>query len=225
MVQGVTQTMHRSDQVLQATVSDQLLFTPSVDSHLTVAVTEGVVLLEGDVASVAERRAATKTAGRVWGVKAVTNHTVVRSAGASGADDTDLARVATSMLDWSVDVPANTVTAEVHDRKITLNGVVTWQFQREAAARAVRYLRGITAVTNKITINESPSVSIVKDGLEAAIRRTMPMLAPAITVDVDGHALTLRGNVRSSAQRRQVEHLAWATAGVSSVDNNLVIGS
>src|SRR5688572_26315953 len=123
--------MHRSDQVLQATVSDELLFLPSVDSNLAVSAVDGVVTLEGDVASVPERLAAVGAAGGVWGVKGVIDHTVVRSAGASGADDSELARVATSMLEWSVDVPPNAVTVGVDQRKITLNGVVTWDYQRK----------------------------------------------------------------------------------------------
>jgi osmotically-inducible protein OsmY len=217
--------MHRSDQVLQATVSDELLFTPSVDSHLTVSAVDGVVTLEGDVASIPERLAAVGAAEGVWGVKDVIDHTVVRSAGASGANDAELARAATTMLEWSVDVPLGAVTVEVNQRKVTLTGVVTWDYQRRAAARAVRYIRGITGVDNKIAIHAMATVSVAKDAVEAAIRRVIPMYARAIAVAVHGHTLTLSGTVGSSTQRRRVERLAWAAAGVTAVENNLVIAS
>src|SRR6476620_8864938 len=98
MVHDVTQTMHRSDQVLQAAVSDELLFIPSVDSHLAVSAVDGVVTLEGEVASVPEQLAAVAAAEGVWGVHNVADHTVVRSAGASGANDAELAQAATSLL-------------------------------------------------------------------------------------------------------------------------------
>jgi len=225
MVHGVTQTMHRSDQVLQATVSDELLFIPSVDSHLAVSAVDGVVTLEGDVASVPERLAAVEAAGGVWGVHNVIDHTVVRSAGASGANDGELARAATSMLEWTVDVPANAVTVEVDERKITLTGVVTWDFQREAAARAVLYIRGITGVDNKIGIHEMATVSVATDAVEAAIGRNMPMYAQTIAVGVHDHTLTLSGTVGSSTQRRRVERLAWAAAGVTTIENNIVIAA
>jgi osmotically-inducible protein OsmY len=215
--------MYRSDQVLQATVSDELLYTPSVDSHPSVSVVDGVVTLEGDVASVPERLAAVEAAERVWGVQRVIDHLVVRSAGASGSDDAGLARTARSMLEWSVDVPANAVKAEVRDRKLTLTGVVTWDFQRVAAVRSVRSLRGITSVDNRVAIHESASVSVLKDGVEAAIRRTMPLDARAITVEVHGHRLSLSGSVRSASDRRRVERLAWAAAGVTTVDNDIVV--
>jgi BON domain len=41
------------------------------------------------------------------------------------------------MLDWAVYVPADAVWVEVTQRKITLTGVVTWDFQREAVTRGV----------------------------------------------------------------------------------------
>lgn len=221
----MTLTMHRSDQVLEATVSDELLFMPSVDSHLRVSAHDGVVTLEGEVASVPERIAAADAAEHVWGVRQVVDHLVVRSAGASGSDDTDLARAATSILEWSVDVPLSTITVEVTDRKIRLTGVVTWDYQREAAARAVRSLRGITDVRNDVTINESASVSVLKDAVEAAIRRNLPLEARTITVEVHGHKVTLTGHLRSSSDRRRVEYLAWSAAGVSTVDNNIALAA
>jgi osmotically-inducible protein OsmY len=186
---------------------------------------DGVVTLEGDVASIPERLAAVGAAEGVWGVKDVIDHTVVRSAGASGANDAELARAATTMLEWSVDVPLGAVTVEVNQRKVTLTGVVTWDYQRKAAARAVRYIRGITGVDNKIAIHEMATVSVAKDAVEAAIRRVIPMYARAIAVAVHGHTLTLSGTVGSSTQRRRVERLAWAAAGVTAVENNLVIAS
>jgi osmotically-inducible protein OsmY len=129
------------------------------------------------------------------------------------------------MLEWTVDVPANAVTVEVDERKITLTGVVTWDFQREAAARAVLYIRGITGVDNKIAIHEMTTVSVATDALEAAIGRNMPMYASALAVGVHDHTLTLSGTVGSSIQRRRVERLAWAAAGVTTVENNIVIAS
>lgn len=221
----MTQTMHRSDQVLQAIVADELLFLPSIDSHLAVSAVDGVITLEGDVANVPERLAAVEAAGGIWGVKDVTDHTVVRSADASAAGDAELARAATTIVEWAVDVPANAVRVEVNQRKITLTGVVTWDFQREAATRAVLYMRGITGVDNKIAIHEMTTVSVVTDAVKAAISRNLPMYARAIAVQAHDHTLTLSGTVGSSTQRRRVERLAFAAAGVIEVENNIVIAA
>lgn len=224
IVVHVTQTMHRSDHDLLATVSDELLYTPSINTNLAVTVNDGMVTLAGDVGSLPERLAAKQAAERVWGVKVVADKMVVRSAGASGATDTDLAGVASDMLAWSIDVPS-TVTVEIRDRVLTLSGAVTWDFQREAAKRAVSYIRGISGVDSNISLSQSASVSVMKDAVEAAIGRNALLVAHAITVEVNGHELTLHGSVRSSAERQQAEHVAWAAAGVASVKNNLVIMS
>jgi osmotically-inducible protein OsmY len=53
----------------------------------------------------------------------------------------------------------------------------------------------------------------------------MPLEARAISVDVHGHRLTLSGTVRSSPDRRRVEDLAWAAAGVTTVENDIVVSS
>ena len=47
----------------------------------------------------------------------------------------------------------------------------------------------------------------------------------AIHVDVNDRELTLRGMVRSFAEYRQAERTAWNAAGVTSVQNKLVIAS
>lgn len=221
----MTQTMRRSDRDIQGTVSDELLYTPSVDTNLAVTVEDGLVTLAGDVGSLPERLAANRAAKRVWGVKAVSDTIVVRSSGASGATDDDLARAASDMLGWSVDVPTNTVRVSVRNRVITLSGTVTWDFQREAAARAVSYIRGITGVSNNIALNENPSVSVIKEAVEGAILRNAPLDADAIMVEVVGHELTLHGHVRSWAERHQAERVAWAAAGVTKVNNDLIITS
>jgi osmotically-inducible protein OsmY len=72
-------------------------------------------------------------------------------------------------------------------------------------------------------LTEQPAVLVVKAGVEAAIRRNNPLDADAIAIDIDGHKLTLIGSVRSSTERRQAERVAWSVAGVTAVENKLII--
>jgi osmotically-inducible protein OsmY len=220
----MTQTTRRSDQDIQANVSEELLYTPSIDTNVRVAVNGGAVTLSGEVGSLPERLAATRAAMRVSGVKAVADDELrVCAPGTSGANDTDIAQVASQQLGWAVDVPSDTVKAEARDHVITLSGNVTWDYQRDAAARAVMYIKGVTGINNTITLRQGESVSVMKAAVQQAIQRNALLDAQAIKVDVDGHQLTLRGNVRSFAGRRQAEHAAWAAAGVTSVKNHLLV--
>jgi len=69
------------------------------------------------------------------------------------------------------------------------------------------------------------STTPAKNTIAAAMQRNAQLEPLAIHVDVNDHQLTLRGMVRSFAEYRQAERTAWNAAGVTSVQNNLVIAS
>jgi osmotically-inducible protein OsmY len=220
----MTQTIYKTNKDLQTSVTDELLFNPSVDAaQLAVSAADGVVTLSGEVDSLPERHAAKLAALRVHGVKTVADHMVVRSHGISGTKDIDIADAARQLLGFAVDVPSDAVKANVLDNVITLSGVVTWQFQREAAARAVMYIRGVTDVTNDVLLTATVPSAGVKNAIEAAILRNALLDSQEITVAINGGEVTLRGTVRSWAERRQAQCVAWSAAGVTSVKNDLLV--
>jgi osmotically-inducible protein OsmY len=226
IVRHVTQTVHSNDQELQTTITDELAYTPNIDAaRLGVSVDGGIATLSGDVASLPERHAAKRAALRVAGVKAVTDKMVVRDSGTSGPNDADLARAANQLLNWAVEVPTNTVRASVQDHVITLSGNVTWKYQRVAASRAVSNLRGVTGVNNTIALTQTAPASGAKAAVQAAILRSAQLDAQSITVQLDEHALTLRGSVRSWAEHQEAENTAWSAAGVTAVSNDLQVTS
>jgi osmotically-inducible protein OsmY len=222
----MTQTIPRNDKELQTAVIDELSYNPSIDAaHLVVLANDGVVTLSGEVASLPEWHAAKRAALRVAGVKALAEDMVVRDPGASGTKDADLAEAASQMLKAAVDVPSDTIKAGVRDHTITLSGTVSWQYQREAAARAVMYIRGVTAVANTISLASTAPLSEAKTAIEAAFLRNAQLASREITVDVTSGEVTLGGTVRSFAERRQAEYVAWSAAGVTSVKNHLTVTS
>jgi osmotically-inducible protein OsmY len=222
----MTQTIHRSDKELQTSVTDELLFNPSIDAaDLAASANDGVVTLSGQVDSLPERHAAKRAALRVHGVKTVTDNMVVRNPGTAASKDTDLAEAASEMLRLAVDVPAGAVKANVRDNVLALSGTVLWQFQREAAARAVMYIRGITGFTNDILLTATAPAAGVKTEIEAAILRNAQLDSREITVAVTGGEVTLHGTVRSWAERRQAEYVAWSALGVTAVKNDLAVVS
>jgi osmotically-inducible protein OsmY len=220
----MTQAIQRTDQDLCRNISDELLYTPNLNArHIELAVKDGMVTMTGDVSSLPERLAARRATMRMWGVKSVDDKMVVRATPNPGTDDIKLARTAKQLLDWAVDVPSDTVTAHVKDRTITLSGNVVWDYQRDAAERAVMYIKGLTGVRNAITLSQGSAVTVVKPAIESAIQRNAQLRTLSIDVDVNGHELVLRGTVRSFADRRGAEHAAWSAAGVTSVKNDLVV--
>ena len=49
--------------------------------------------------------------------------------------DTEIAQAAVAALTWNTMVPSDRVTVTTADGWLTLNGMVDWQYQKDAAAR------------------------------------------------------------------------------------------
>jgi osmotically-inducible protein OsmY len=215
--------MERTDADLKNAVSAEIAWMPNVNSaHIGVSVTGGVVTLSGEVNSYPERYHAEQAALRVRGVSAVAEEITVR--GLAGTTDTVIAREAHEALERAVDVPADAVQVTVADHAITLTGNTSWQFQREAAARAVRYLKGVTAIHNNLIVKPTASSSGIKTAIGDAFTRDAQLEARNITVVTDGGHITLEGKVHTWAEQHQAGWAAWCAPGVNKVTNNLRIG-
>jgi len=220
----MTNTMHRTDSELQAAVSDELAWLPNLNSSkIGVAVDHGAVTLSGEVDSYPQRRWAEEAAMQVRGVTAIAEEIVVRGTGHE-TSDTHIAREAGESLERAVDLPQGTVTATVHNHTVTLAGQVPWHFQREAAARAVRYLKGVVDINNQIVIKPVVSASGVKSAISAALVRGAQFEGGQISVVADAQgAVTLTGKVHSWTERQAAQSAAWAAPGVTTVSNELLI--
>ena len=210
----------KTDSQLQRDVLNELEWEPRVDhAHIGVVVKHGVVTLSGQVPSYGEKYEAVKATKRVYGVTGVADELEVKIPGVSERTDTDIAEAAVGALKAHDSVPDEQIQVTVRDAWVTLDGSVEWEHQRAAAENCVRYLTGVTGVSNAITIKPRATPADIKKKIEEALQRSATTDGRRITVDVEGRKVILRGNVRSSAESSEAERAAWAARGVSSVDN------
>jgi osmotically-inducible protein OsmY len=218
-----TGTLSPNDIQMREVVEHELEADPRFDaSAIGVAAKQGAVTLSGFVDTYVGKLAAERAARRVRGVRAVANDLQVRLK--LGRPDDEIARDAARALELRSTVPAG-VQATVHSGHVTLTGRVGWQFQRDAAEKAVRYIRGVLGLVNHIEVVPAPSAADVRRRIAASLHRHADLDTRNIDVQVAGSVATLTGHVSSWTQRLAAEHAAADAAGISRVDNRLDVGT
>lgn len=177
----------------------------------------------GNVRSYAEKMVAERVSLRVFGVKGVANDLAVHLPNTFARTDTELAQAAVTALKWNTMIPADRATVTVTNGWLTLQGALDWQYQKDAAARALRDLPGVKGVTNNITVQPRVKPGDVRDKIEAAFKRSAEIDARRVNVTATDGKVILSGHVRSWAERQEAEHAAWAAPGVTQVDDRLTV--
>ncbi len=117
-----------------------------------VSVVECVALLSGEVVNAADRAAAVEAAQSVAGVSTVHDALIVHvHIAIPELSEVDVTRAVAAAISWAAEDP-DSVRAEVWRDGVILTGSVRWDFERQAVCRAVRLVKGIRRVDDRIKV-------------------------------------------------------------------------
>jgi osmotically-inducible protein OsmY len=209
---------------INAEVREALDWEPALDARgIHISVAGGIVTLTGSVPTYPEKHAAEKAAGLIRAVNAVVCELNVTLPPGNTKSDQDIARAAADTIAWNTLLANNDIRVFVDKGRVTLEGTVNWNYQRQSAGRSVRYLAGVRDVNNHIVVEPRAEQVAVKDQIEAALIRNARLDAENVRVEVRGERVILRGTVQSWIEREEAERAAWASPGVGDVDNELLV--
>ena len=215
--------MSKTKDVRQS-VEAELVFDPLVDStDITVHNLGGEVRLTGTVPSYLQYLEAATAAQRVGGVTKVHNNLEVILPTLHERDDATLAETANTVLLINIAVPVG-VEATADNGNVTLNGVVRYGSERQAAEQAVAGLTGVRGIKNKIEISDDADpvdvTLLVSDALD---RNALILDDSEVDVTTNANTVILTGHVRTWAEHDAVIAAAWMAPSVYDVRDDLYI--
>lgn len=212
----------KTNEELQKKILEAINWEPLLSgAEIGVLVIDGVVTLTGSVNSYVKKEEVEKAARNVLGVKAVVEKIEVVLNDQTHKSDNEIASEIINAFKWHWDIPNERVQVRVENGWVYLSGSLEWNYQKEAAKKAVRVLIGVKGIVNNIMIISLSKDRINKKDIEDAIERNRIIANTAITVEVLDNSVTLKGNVESWFEKNEASRIAWKAPGVLEVKNNL----
>jgi len=203
---------------------DELKWDPILNaSEIGVSVKKGIVTLSGYVNSYSKKIAAESAAKRVKGVSAIAEDIEVRLGLDDERNDTEIAEAALDALKWNSNVPNDRIKIKVENGWVMLEGEADWQYQKDAAANAVRDITGVKGISNLIMLSPKADVSVIEKNIRRALQRSADIEANNIDIRTVGNKVIIKGKARSWAERSEIERAAWSSPGVTEIEDDLLI--
>jgi osmotically-inducible protein OsmY len=217
----------KTNEELRNDVMEEIKWNPelrTIATEIGVAAKDGIITLSGSVGSYWKKIAAEKAAQKVAGVKVVASDIEVKVIAPGKRTDTEIAEAVRNVLRWNSAVNNDKIEIKVDNGWVSLDGQVDWEHEKRYAQNAVEDLIGVSGVTNNIVLRSRPiDTKDIQRKIASAYHRSATVDSSSIKIEPVGSKVILRGKVRSWAERKEAEKIAWAAPGVMSVDNKIEI--
>jgi osmotically-inducible protein OsmY len=216
----------KSDSEIKQDVWAELRWSPEIDDEgIYIEVTGGAVRLGGHVPSYFTKHGACSAAKRVAGVTEVIDSLTVELPPCEALTDHQIEKEAAAAVKAELPMCWQSIKAAVHAGRLVLEGTVQWNYQRERAEIAACRVRGVVSVENWIELKPHVHAHAheVRHQIQQALRRSAELDASQITIEASGSDVTLKGEVRSWAERDRAQSTAWCAPGIRRVWNELIV--
>ena len=225
MIEATANKMEmKANEELQKDVQEAIKWEPSLhSSEIGVTAKDGIVTLTGLVDSYFVKLEVEDAARNVSGVRALIENIEIRLNNSWNKSNADIASEALAVLKQRADLPSDQIKVEVEDGWITLDGVLSYNYQKEAARNALIHLKGVTGISNNIQIKSESTSVIEQRDIEKAIERNSALRNQNILVHVSGNKVTLTGTVFSWYHKDEASRIVWNTPGLWTLDNEIIV--
>ena len=214
----------KTDTEIKNDVLDELAWQPNIDENqIGVIVENGVVTLNGVVNNYSKKLAAEKAAKNIEGVKAVALDIEVKYGVDFKKTDKEVAKAIVDAYEWNSSIPEDEIKIKVENGWVFLTGEVQWEYQKNAAKKAIEGLVGVRGIKNSITLKNNIKPKEVKSQIKRAFHRMASLDSNNIILETHGNTVTLRGKVHSIKEKEDAEIAAYNAPGVFDVKNELKV--
>lgn len=214
-------------------------------SAIEIELNDSAAVLDGEVASIEEKRTAVECAMRVDGVSRVTDRLRVRPTASIGdgalhvavcrhlMEEPAFQRMAISCriggereaVTRSPDQADGTIDVTVAGGIVTLRGQVWSRSHKRLAAVLAWWAPGCRNVVNELRVQpaERDSDDEIRDAVQLVLNKDPIVHSSQVTARVRDGRVVLRGSVATDEEKRMAERDVWFIEGVRDVVNELEV--
>ncbi|RZJ34582.1 MAG: BON domain-containing protein [Flavobacterium sp.] len=200
---------------------DSAIKSLDIQTPIEIEVNKGIVTLRGTVSNPFLKEITALTAQAIPNIKAIVQHINVKS----GPDATHevIKHKVKKAFKQNLEIPAQRIEISIVNDKIILEGTVRWNYQKDAAADAVKNAVDSHEILNRIGVDSKLKDGFTKKSILKSLASDGRVNCDDLSIVINGKNIILVGTVSSSIQRELAYHLVRRIPDVGKVENALLI--